>query len=134
MQRASREPAKAFTLTEQLVTMLLFTVVLIGGLEGVSRLLQLREVSQDYIIAASELQRLMERMTANRSAAQIVAAYPAGLVELALVGGGQLPSEQLSVTYPDGSAASPLSVRIEVAWQRGGHIRRVAVSTLRMRQ
>ena len=130
---------KGITFIEILVATLVFTLALASVLGSMVSIADLIDLARDTTIATTDLKNMMERMRATPFAL-IIPNFPNGMTDgpgpnryPPLVGGYQLTSEHITVTYANPNA-QPLEIKITLTWlDKKGHSRNASMSTFKTR-
>ena len=130
---------KGMSLFEIMVATLVFVLAMGALLSSLTGVLYLISQAKDETIAVSDLKNIAERIRAT-SFNNVPVFFPNGTQDgpafnlyPAIVGGYNLTSEHITVTYPD-AGADPLEIRITATWQsRNGRSYNTALSTFKTR-
>ncbi len=105
---------QGFTLIELMIALAIIVPVLLGAIGLNVYVFRISERSRRVVVALEDAHTVIERIrnTSETSLAQVATTYPSGQ---AVAGFNNLPSEQVTVTYPN-AAADPLVMTVTVNW------------------
>jgi prepilin-type N-terminal cleavage/methylation domain-containing protein len=130
---------KGMTLIEILIAALVFTLAFGALLSSLTATVQLIDLAKARSIAVSDLRDMMEKIRATPFA-DMLSLFPDSLVDgpaynsyQSIVGGYDLNSEQITVTYAD-AGSDPLEIRVDLSWQDArGRTYNISLSTFKTR-
>lgn len=105
---------QGFSLIELIIAISIVVPVLLGAIGLNVYVFRMNETSRRAVVALQDAHTVIERIrnTSETSLAQVTSIYPSGQ---AVSGFSNLPSEQVTVTYPNASA-DPLAITVTVSW------------------
>ncbi len=106
---------RGFTLIELIISLSIIVPVLLGVIGLNVYVFRMNETSRRAVVAVQDAHTVIERIrnASETSLAQVTTTYPSGQ---AVGGFSNLPSEQVTVAYPNASA-DPLAITVTVSWQ-----------------
>lgn len=105
---------RGFTLIELIIALSVIVPVLLGSIGLNVYVFRMTETSRRAMVAVQDAHTVIERIrnVSKTSLVQVVSTYPSGQT---VSGFSNLPSEQVTVTYPNASA-DPLAITVTVNW------------------
>jgi prepilin-type N-terminal cleavage/methylation domain-containing protein len=126
---------KGFTLIELMIVSSVYIGIIVAIWGVLLGALNHAGMAREVTIATDDLKDVMERM---RSIAfpDITVEYPHNTqVSASDIGGFLLPSETITVRYPQGAGADPLEISVEIAWtSKNGRTLSRIMKTVRTRR
>ena len=125
---------KGMTLIEVLLSIFIAAVVLVGVIEAMLYLTALSSSSKNRALVFQDMQMTMERISGTQLSS-LPTTFPAGAVPAAFVAnvlrGYKIPTESVTIAYPNGTVGNPLEVVITGQWTERGGARSVSIRTFR---
>ncbi|RKY38381.1 MAG: hypothetical protein DRP75_04610 [Candidatus Omnitrophota bacterium] len=119
---------KGFSFLELILASTVLLIALVSLLTSNFNASQVALINEHTSVALNEAQAVLEEMRRRNLRASIVSEDWAGWLNAH--GCFCLPAQNLTVTYPSGTDADPLEIRVRVDWNEQGRVHTVQLLTL----
>ena len=126
---------RGFTLVETIFSIMVAAIVLVGVVEAFLYLTNMSSISKNRTLVFQDMQVTMERISGT-ALNSLNSQFPnnqalSNAFVTNVLGGYKLPSETITVNYPNGTTANPREVVVVGQWTDRGLARTIALRTFK---